>query len=425
MKYMDSGMSWKGYKSPEAPNAPDTGSSPPPGPCLLLLILAKSTPTYMGQGGPRACQLSGMLLLWAFSGRSRSNRLKKMSLQRHTRKHVHTHSTPAVSLEQGWCPSPTQVFLPFGEGAQGTQREGFKREKAALLISALGGHPAGLQNPVGTSPGTKEELPRPEAQRPASAPGTSTGAQHTHRPPHGLRSPKRVPVPTGGYSQVAGGRALIVTLSPAPPHTCCDTGQGHNLPHGAPRGPRESPGCRRPAFSAAREPRRMLERRRGGGGSGRLSHAHASVWALASASGGATPNAPNTHRVVRRPAGWRRRGRPRGTENRQDARPREPPGRPNCSLVAPPTVRTARASPPRAPAAWPCTFPHSQGARRYPAALLDSSPGEAQELPSASGAERPRSPQLPTAAPSPAPRLCCPPSAPGGTPPPGRAVRGA
>lgn len=175
-------MSWKGYKSPEAPNAPDTGSSPSPTPCLLLLILAKSTPTPIGQGGPRACQLSGLLLLWAFSGRSLPNRLKKMSLQGHTCRRVHTHGTPAVSYQQEWCPSPTQVFLPFGEGAQGTRREG---------ISALGGHPPGLQNPAGASPGTKEELPRPEAQRPASAPGTSAGAQHTQASPRTQESPTR------------------------------------------------------------------------------------------------------------------------------------------------------------------------------------------------------------------------------------------
>lgn len=85
---------------------------------------------------------------------------------------------------------------------------------------------------------------------------------------------------------------------------------------------------------------------------------------MASASAGATPNAPNTHGGLRGPTAWRQRGQPRGTENSQDVRPPEPPGRPNSSLVAPPTVRTAPASPPGAPAARCRTFSYSRGAHR-------------------------------------------------------------
>lgn len=145
-------------------------------------------------------------LLWEIrSFLQAQQRLKRIALQTHTHRRAHTCTQhPRCFLQIGMVPV-SHSSLPFGEGAQGTRMEGFEREEETPHISAFASSPPSLQIPAGTSPGTKEEFPRLDG--------------HTRRPPHGLRSPEHVPVPTRGYSQDAGRPALTLTQSPGPLHT--------------------------------------------------------------------------------------------------------------------------------------------------------------------------------------------------------------
>lgn len=187
MKCVDSGMSWKAYKSPEAQNPPDTDSSPSPRPCLLLLIWGKSVPTPTRQVGPRAHLPSG-LLLWAFSGRSKgfsrpSRDSRGCPYKTHPcRRAHHIHSTPAVSFKYGWCPSPTQVFPLEKEPRepQGRDLREMKRHPISLPLQAV---PQACRSLRGPPLEQRKNSPGWTCPRPAPTPGASTRAHHTQASP--------------------------------------------------------------------------------------------------------------------------------------------------------------------------------------------------------------------------------------------------
>lgn len=215
---------------------------------------------------------------------------------KHTLAGVSTHTAPQLFLSnRDGAHLPLKSSFPLEKEPREPRRRDLRgRKQRQLPISALGGHPPGLQNPAGTSPGTKEELPRLEAQRPAPAPGTSARAQHTQGSPRTQESPTRPCSHPWLLSGCGWTGTHCHTVTSTPTHLLRHRAGTQPAPRSTLRAPGK-PGVRAPRISAARSPRSRWQlwgpRRRWGGGSGRLSHGHASVWvwALASAGGGATP----------------------------------------------------------------------------------------------------------------------------------------